>query len=271
MRTRHPRWTRAIVRRLALIACIAVGARTASPQAQEALRTPMPDDSMHVLIDRALQSNLAADYDLALDFLDRGLATAPDEPVTLHYRGFVLYRKASIVIASHGDRALAKRLFERAGRDLERSGATLAWPETGALRSAVLGQLIGLSGATGPFRLGPRASRLLDEAAAMGPDNPRVWMLRGVSSMFKPRLFGGGLGQAERELRQALALFAQDHPSPPAPWWGHAETYAWLGQLYARQGKVEQARAAYAQALALEPDYGWVRDHLLPALEREAR
>lgn len=258
------------MRVVALAASLAVWTGAASSQPPAALPAVVAD-SMRTLIDRALQSNRPADYDGAIAFLDRELATAPDDPVALHYRGFVLYRKASILVASGGDRALAKRSFEEAGRDLERSDAALPWPETRALRSAALGQLIGLSGATATFRLGPRASRLLDEATTMGPNNPRVWMLRGVSAMFKPRLFGGGLGRAEQELQHALSLFAGDVPSPPAPWWGHAETYAWLGLLYARQGKVDQARAAYVRALALEPGNAWVRNELVPALEKARR
>lgn len=264
------RWSPPLRRLVALVASLATWTATAASQPQQSLPSTA-GDSMRALIDHALQSNRPADYDGAIAFLDRELAAAPDDAVALHYRGFVLYRKASILVASGGDRALAKRTFEEAGRDLARSDVALPWPETRALRSAALGQLIGLSGATATFRLGPRASRLLDEATTMGPDNPRVWMLRGVSAMFKPRLFGGGLGRAERELQHALSLFASDAPSPPAPWWGHAETYAWLGQLYARQGKVEQAQAAYARALTLEPDNAWVRDQLVPALEKARR
>lgn len=228
-------------------------------------------DSLRALLDRALQSNRHDDYDVALAFLDRALLPSPNDPVALHYRGFVLYRKASILAAGKGDRTLTKSLFEEAGRALERSDAGLRWPETRALRSAVVGQLIGFSGPMGAMRLGPRASRLLDEAVVMGPDNPRVWMLRGVSAMFKPRLFGGGLGKAERDLQHALTLFAGDVPQSPAPWWGHAETYGWLGQLYARQGKMDEARASYARALSLEPENAWVRDYLLPALGTPAR
>lgn len=228
-------------------------------------------DSLRVLVDQGLRGNRHDDYDLALAFVDELLAAEPNDAVALHYRGFVLYRKASILVASKGDRTLIKSLFEEAGRALERSEAALRWPETRALRSAVVGQLIGFSGALGPMRLGPRAARLLDEAVAMGPDNPRVWMLRGVSAMFKPRLFGGGLGKAERDLQRALELFARDLPQSPAPWWGHAETYGWLGQVYVRQGKVEPARDAYARALMIEPTNAWVRDHLVPALDTVRR
>lgn len=229
-------------------------------------------DSLRVLVNRGLQGNRHDDYDLALAFVDQLLAAAPDDAIALHYRGFVLYRKASILVASKGDRTLTRSLFEEAGRALERSDATLRWPETRALRSAVVGQLIGFSGALGPMRLGPRAARLLDEAVALGPDNPRVWMLRGVSAMFKPRLFGGGLGKAERDLLRALELFTRDVPqSPAAPWWGHAETYGWLGQVYVRQGKVALARDAYARALMIEPANAWVRDHLMPALDTVSR
>lgn len=228
-------------------------------------------DSLRALVDRGLQGNRIDDYDLALAFLGNALADEPDDAVASHYRGFVLYRKASILAANKGDRATTRRLFQEAERTLERSDASLHWPETRALRSAVVGQLIGLSGTMGSVRLGPRAARLLDEAEAMGPENPRVWMLRGISALFKPRLFGGGLGRAERDLQHALTLFARDVPTPPSPWWGHAETYGWLGQVYARQGKVEQARDAYARALALEPVNAWVRDYLVPALDSVRR
>lgn len=258
---------------VALLGCmLAVGSASAAPPTRAAApQSPVAGDSTRALIDGALQRNLDADYDRALALVNRKLLASPNDAVLLHYRGFILYRKASILVSGKGDRKLAKELLEDAGRSLERSDATLHWPETRALRSAVLGQLIAFSGRMGAIRLGPRASRLLDEAMAMGPDNPRVWMLRGVSAIFKPRIFGGGLGKAEHDLLRAVSLFANDTPAPPAPWWGYAETFGWLGQVYAKQGRVEEARAAYARALELQPANAWVRDYLVPALDHGAR
>ncbi len=232
-------------------------------------------EPMRGLMDRALLTNGTAGYDRLLAYLDSALARSPNDPVLQHYRGFALYRKASVLVATHGakgDQARAtKAIFEQADRALERATHGLTWPETLALRSAVTGQLIAFGNRFSGMRLGPRASGQLDEALALGPTNPRVWMLRGVADFYRPRLFGGGLDKAEANLRRALELFATDAPVPPAPWWGHAETYGWLGQVLAKEGKRDEARAAYERALSLQPGNAWVADFLLPALEKTAR
>jgi tetratricopeptide (TPR) repeat protein len=228
-------------------------------------------DSLRLLVDRALVTSRLPDYDKALAFIDQERARHPNDAVMLHYRGFMLYRKASFLAATGGDTKVARSMFEEAERALEQSEATVHWPESIALRSAVVGQLIGLSGPLGGMRLGPKSMRLLDEAVAAGPENPRVWMLRGVSDFRKPRLLGGSAEKAEADLLRAVTLFEKDAPEPPAPWWGRAEAYGWLGQVYAKQGKMEAAKAAYAKALDLEPGNAWVMELLLPAVRGERR
>lgn len=248
-------------------------------QAATARASSQRFETLHALVDRALVSSQRSEYDRLLSFLDRELTRTPDDPVLHHYRGFALFRKASMRSAAtdamlagdaaHGtatDAASIKAMFEAADRALERAATGLDWPESLALRSAVVGQLIAYGGPLAGLRQGPRSARLLDAAMALGPDNPRVWMLRGISELYKPRLMGGSVSKAEASLRRALSLFATDAPVPPAPWWGHAETYGWLGQALARQGKRAEARAAYAEALAIEPGNAWVRTVLLPAL-----
>lgn len=245
-------------------------------------------ETLHALVDRALVSSQTVEYDRLLSFLDRELTRAPDDPVLHHYRGFALFRKASVLATmndaitdavSAGDVAdgiatddgTIKAMFEAADRALERAAKGLDWPESLALRSAAVGQLIAYGGPLAGLRQGPRSMRLLDAALASGPDNPRVWMLRGISDLYKPRLMGGSVKKAEASLRRALSLFATDAPAAPAPWWGHAETHGWLGHTLEKQGKLTEARAAYAEALALEPKNAWVREVLLPALDKVTR
>lgn len=231
--------------------------------------------ALRPLLERALVSNDTAAFDRVVAYADVGLARFPNDPVLLHYRGFALFRKASVLTAAYGakgERARpAKALFEEADRALERSAAQLAWPETLALRSAVTGQLIAFGSAFTAMRLGSRAGHQMDDALAAGPENPRVWMLRGVGDFYRPRLFGGGLDKAESHLRRAIELFANDHPVPPAPSWGNAEVYGWLGQVLAKAGKRDEARAAYEKGLSLEPGNAWIADVLLPALEKSGR
>lgn len=231
--------------------------------------------ALRPLLDRALATNDSSAYDRVVAYTDAGLARFPNDPVLLHYRGFALFRKASVLTAAYGakgERARpAKALFEDADRAFVQSAAQLGWPETLALRSAVTGQLIAFGSAFTAMRLGSRAGHQMDDALAAGPENPRVWMLRGVGDFYRPRLFGGGLDKAESHLRRAIELFANDHPMPPAPSWGNAEVYGWLGQVLAKQGRRDEARAAYEKGLSLEPGNVWIADFLIPALEKAGR
>ena len=214
-------------------------------------------DSAITLITSAAIGDPAAVFDAPLAILDQLLAANPDDSVALHYKGYALYRKAA---ALSGDKA-RKSDYK----------ATLQEAESAMLQSAVVGQLIGVSGIFAIPRLGPKTNRLMDEAIALAPGNPRVWLLKGVLSIHKPKMFGGGLDKAERELKKAIELFPADSPVAPRPSWGYAEAWAWLGSVHAGQKRVDEARAAYARALELQPHFDWVRQHLLPALDTNAR
>jgi len=138
-----------------------------------------------------------------------------------------------------------------------------------SLLSAVLGQMIGESSIRG-MTLGPRAGAYISKAARLAPENPRVALQQGISAFHTPSLFGGGLDKSRTALERAAMLFAEQD-STPWPNWGEIDALTWLGQVYARQGLVEEARAAYQRVLALEPDSGWIRYELLPKLESEAK
>jgi tetratricopeptide (TPR) repeat protein len=202
--------------------------------------------------------------------VERALTVFPDDPLLQHYYAYALHREANLLMGrQRAKEAEYRPLLEQADSLLERSAAKLPLAETYALRSSVLGQLINnpLRGMT----LGPRSSSAMDRALELAPRNPRVWLLRGIGAMFTPAMFGGGVDKAEEYLRKAIALFADDRPAPPLPAWGHAEAYVWLGQALHRQKRIDDARAAYAKALELQPENGWVRQVLLPALDRAGK
>lgn len=198
--------------------------------------------------------------------LERALTAHPADALLLHYQGYAYYREANLRMGRFQQDA--GPLLDGAQRALEASLQGEAMPETLALLSSVLGQKIGSNPIRG-MTLGPRSSDLMERAIKLAPDNPRPWLLRGIGAIFTPGLFGGGLDRAEEYLGNALARFAQDSPAPPRPAWGRAETLVWLGQVHARRGRTEDARKAYVEALALEPENAWVREELLPALDRK--
>jgi len=98
-----------------------------------------------------------------------------------------------------------------------------------------------------------------------------VWLISGISAMFTPKTFGGGAERAERDLRKAIALFETDRPVAPAPSWGRADAWIWLGQALQKEEKIDDARAAYQKALEIQPGNQWVQRVLLPSLSGTAK
>jgi Flp pilus assembly protein TadD len=240
----------------------------AALSAQPAAGTRKWVDSALILIDGGTAQGTAEALDPAIALIDRVLTIVPKDGMLLHYKGYALYRRSNLMQANAKPDEI-KRVLEEAETALEESGKTLNWPETFALRGSVLGQMIAVNpGPINAMRYGPRADAASDRAVELGPNNPRVFLLRGIGNIFKPALFGGGADNAERDIKKAIDLFATDKPQPPMPSWGHAEAYAWLGQVHVKQEKFDAARAAYVKALEIEPENAWVKHVLLPALDR---
>jgi tetratricopeptide (TPR) repeat protein len=225
------------------------------------------DRARRQIEEAAIDGNLAGLRKTRI-MLDRALATYPNDALLLHYQGYALYREAGLLDGLGGSEAGDVPMVSAGARlKLQQSLAVQPMAETHALLAMVLGRLIGADQSSAPT-LGPMIPQEMNAAVTMAPSNPRVWLLRGIQSFYTPIQYGGGLPVAETQLNRAIELFATDHPMPPAPAWGHAEAYVWLGQVLQRGGRIAEARAAYNRALALEPDYPWVIYSLLPSLGR---
>ncbi len=161
-----------------------------------------------------------------------------------------------------------ENLLKSAERELKRIlDANPNDAEAQALYGTVNGWLI--TGAWSAIRRGPRADKAYRRAREIAPENPRAVMHQGLSRLFRPTAFGGGVDKAEAELSLALKLFDEEARDKPWPNGGHAEIQAWMGQLMEKKGEFDRARAYYDKALEQEPNYRWVREELLPALEAE--
>ena len=204
----------------------------------------------------------------AAALLDRALTVTPNDRLLLYYRSLALYRLAAQYMGRNRNDD-AKKALEEADMLLEQIETKAPAGDALALRSAVIGQQIGLSGnPLSGMTLGPKASDLIDRAMELEPGNPRVWLVRGMSAMFTPKIFGGGTDKAERDLRRAAELFAAERVMPPAPSWGHADSYIWLGQALQKDGRNDEARVAYEKALEISPANAWVKQSLLPSLSK---
>ena len=138
-----------------------------------------------------------------------------------------------------------------------------------ALLTGCYGQMMGMH----PMRsmsLGPKANEAMKKAKTLAPKNPRVWIISGTQDYFTPSMFGGDKERAFEKFKKAARLAEQETVKDPLkPNWGHADAYAWIGIAHMNEERYDQAKAAFENALDVNPDYGWVKSVLLPKLEKQ--
>lgn len=251
----HRWWSAGLVAWLALPASLAAQVPDAA-----ALAESIQSEIVAAYV-RGDNERLAAARALA----ERGVTAYPEDALLHHYLGFALYRTAAVA----GDDSGSDQVLEAAEAALLRSAEIRPLPETHALLSSVYGLQIGRNPALGAV-LGPGAGEQRGMADRLGPENPRVWLLKGIGAIYTPPAYGGGLDKAGEYLDRSLELFRTDEPEPPLPAWGKADVHVWRGQVFQQLGDTERARTEYAAALEIEPEYAWVTEDLLPALDGEA-
>ena len=77
---------------------------------------------------------------------------------------------------------------------------------------------------------GTQASKDLQIAIRLNPDNPRIYYLQGQSLFNTPPAFGGGKDKAKPLFEKAVVLFKKDKPKPFWPNWGLDATEAQLAK-----------------------------------------
>jgi len=106
------------------------------------------------------------------------------------------------------------------------------------------------------------------QAAAAAPTSPRVLVFRARSLLFTQRNTAAIRWKRRPCFQQAVDRFAAPGTPPPGPAWGYADALAWLGIARQQTGDLAAARAAWLQALAIEPNFAWVKFALLPSLAK---
>jgi len=136
-----------------------------------------------------------------------------------------------------------------------------------ALLSAATGLRISLSPMVSGMSLGPKSELAIQRAISIDPDNPTVWLVRGIGLYNTPEMFGGSADKALDALNRSIEQF--DTGVARERQWGHADAYIWRGIVLQSIGDRDLARNDYSQALAVSPDYRWAQI-LLGAVDAEA-
>ena len=239
-------------------------ARAQAPSSPTLSPAALLADSARVAIELAYAAGRPEGIAAARGIAERALEQHPADALLLHFQAYAFFREGQL----RGPDA-ARPLYERARTVIERSLATHNLAESRAILSATLGNLIGGSPLRA-MRFGRSSFAEIDKAVALGPENPRVWMLKGVGQLFAPSVFGGGVEKAEASLRTAVAQFTADRPVPPLPAWGRAETHGWLAIALARQKRGAEARAQLERGLAIEPQHAFLLFRARPAVDSVA-
>ncbi len=279
-------WTGGLV--LALLAVWPMGCVGSSPVADgESVR--VPTDELDAARQQAAQlaaairrADYAGDRDalrrlyeaMDIDITDPGLASR------VHYwRGFALWRKAlNGFNESEHPQVLEADLRQAAAefRAAQRFEPGFADAQAGeAACLANLGFLMRGGDTLRARELLLQSWGLLHLASAVSPDNPRVLWVLAANQFYAPAAMGGGQAVGHASYSRALEL-ARRHAAravdPLEPAWGEPETLMMLAFTHFNQATpdVEQAERYARAALALVPDWHYVRDVLLVQI-REAQ
>lgn len=136
------------------------------------------------------------------------------------------------------------------------------WGEPMALLSATYGLKMGYSPMQGIF-LGSKSSSLVEKAKKLNATSPLVWKVAANAKFFTPEMWGGDLAEAIEAYETSIKLY-DAHPEKLRFNWMYLDALAFMGQAYLKNGDSGKAIAAYEKALRQEPDFGWVKQVLLP-------
>ncbi|NBB89957.1 MAG: hypothetical protein GVY23_01980 [Spirochaetes bacterium] len=189
-----------------------------------------------------------------------------------HYYAGLAYRRMMDITDEE------KQSLQYADRSIEHLETAVeiddAFGEAYALLASQYGRKMAIKPMYGMV-LGPKAEEAMAEAKEHAPNSPRVVFLQAQSDYFTPEQWGGDKERAVRNLKRSIALFENGSaPDSLQPTWGHDEAYTWLGITQMRTNDHRAAASSFRDALEVNPEFGWVKDVLLPkaveATNREA-
>lgn len=165
------------------------------------------------------------------------------------------------------EKNLARNILDQAEKNLEKlQGVAGYQSHYYAYQGAFLGFRIGLR----PIRamvLGPKSMRAIDRALQEDPQNPAAHLEKANALFYAPAFAGGSKKEAIGHYQKAMELMQQQQR--PGYRWLLLSTMVSLAKAFEETGQISQAFALLQKALDYEPGFSWVRDELLPQLQKK--
>ncbi len=118
-----------------------------------------------------------------------------------------------------------------------------------------------------------KAEKWLQKAKSLDPENPLLVLTEAQNVYYTPEQFGGSKERGIDLYWQAIELFKQQYHNSETtfPKWGLEMAFAWLGNAYFNLDDPDlfKAKEAFLHSLELRPDFVWVKDNMLPAVDEQ--
>lgn len=97
-----------------------------------------------------------------------------------------------------------------------------------------------------------RVKKYGEKAMAIDPENLRAYYVLASNDFYTPEQYGG-MQKAEEFLQKAISLPEQAIENPFLPSWGRDQAYEMLIRFYLKKEQVDDAKAAYTEAIEAYP------------------
>lgn len=200
---------------------------------------------------------------------ERAINAEPENKYAMYYLAYSEYRLLTYAFSrKHNEMfdQLVDSAVEHCKKAIELGSD---WSEPKALLSGIYGYKIAKNWMSA-MTLGPKADGLTEEALEKNPNNPRVLLFRGISFFNKPSMFGGSVDKAQADFKKSVEEFElQKKTESLEPMWGYTDALAWLGKAYEKKEMNDKAIEVYKKALVVNPNFSWIKNVLLPNLEKK--
>jgi tetratricopeptide (TPR) repeat protein len=189
------------------------------------------------------QSDLTSDIQKGIYMLDTMKTEKTNEQVVSHFEKVALssinweakyYAAYSNLLLGVGkkDQESKDELFSKALKYVNKADSINANnSEINTLKGYILFMQMSVYPQQRAMSLIPEANTLFEKAISLDPENPRPYLLKGISLFYVPGMFGGDKEQAKVVLTTAKAKFDKYTAKNLQPNWGKAKVEELLKQL----------------------------------------